>query len=175
MVRTRRATQSGPPRWLRRVLRAPAALYPLRLGWLLGHHVVLLEHRGHSTGRPARTALEVVHWDRAAREVLVVAGSGPGAEWYRNVLAHPLVRVTIGRERNVTGCAVPLSDDDARSALERYRSRHPRLARLATRALRLPVDARSPLPADVAERLPAVVIDLAPPRRHRSRGRSLAA
>ncbi|MGH9114059.1 MAG: nitroreductase/quinone reductase family protein, partial [Acidimicrobiales bacterium] len=96
--------------------------------------------------------LEVVHWDRATREVLVVAGSGPGAEWYRNVLAHPLVRVTIGRERNVTGCAIPLSHDDARSALERYRSRHPRLARL-----------------------PAVVIDLAPPRRHRARRRSLAA
>src|SRR5918994_3945782 len=174
MVRTRRATQPGPPRWLKRVLWAPAALYRLGLGWLFGHHVVLVEHRGHSTGRPARTALEVVHWDRTTRELLVVAGSGPSAEWYRNVLAHPLVRVSIGRERNVAGCAVPLSDDDARSALERYRSRHPGLARLATRVLRLPVDARSPLPADVAERLPAVVIDLAP-RRHRARRRSVAA
>jgi deazaflavin-dependent oxidoreductase (nitroreductase family) len=157
------------------MLRAPTALYRLGLGWLLGHHVVLLEHRGHSTGRLTRTALEVVHWDRTTREVLVVAGSGPGAEWYRNVLAHPLVRVSIGRERNVAGCAVPLSDDDARSVLERYRSRHPRVARLAARVLRLPVDAGSPLPADVAERLPAVVIDLAPPRRHRARRRSVAA
>jgi deazaflavin-dependent oxidoreductase (nitroreductase family) len=156
-------------------MRAPTALYRLGLGWLFGHHVVLLEHRGHSTGRLTRTALEVVHWDRTTREVLVVAGSGPGAEWYRNVLAHPLVRVSIGRERNVAGCAVPLSDDDARSVLERYRSRHPRVARLAARVLRLPVDAGSPLPADVAERLPAVVIDLAPPRRHRARRRSVAA
>jgi deazaflavin-dependent oxidoreductase (nitroreductase family) len=156
-------------------MRAPTALYRLGLGWLFGHHVVLLEHRGHSTGRLTRTALEVLHWDRTTREVLVVAGSGPGAEWYRNVLAHPLVRVSIGRERNVAGCAVPLSDDDARSVLERYRSRHPRVARLAARVLRLPVDAGSPLPADVAERLPAVVIDLAPPRRHRARRRSVAA
>jgi deazaflavin-dependent oxidoreductase (nitroreductase family) len=125
---------------------APWLAYRFGLGWLLGHRVVLLEHRGRTTGRPVRTVLHVVRWDPAARHVLIAVGSGPGTDWYRNVLAHPLVRVTIGRERNVLGCAVPLPDDEARSG-------------------------------------PAVMIDLAPPRRrshrshrsHRSQRRPLAA
>jgi deazaflavin-dependent oxidoreductase (nitroreductase family) len=146
-------------------LRSPRLAYGIGLGWLFGHRLVLLEHLGRTTGRPVRTPLEVVRWDAVARHVVVVAGSGRDAEWYRNVLAHPRVRVTIGRERNIVGCAVPLTDSDARSELERCRSRHPRLARLVARALRLPLDPRSPLPADVARLLPAVVIDLAPPRR----------
>ena len=125
---------------------APWLAYCFGLGWLLGHRVVLLEHRGRTTGRPVRTVLHVVRWDPATRHVLIAVGSGPGTDWYRNVLAHPLVRVTIGRERNVLGCAVPLPDDEALSG-------------------------------------PAVMIDLAPPRRrthrshrsHRSQRRPLAA
>ena len=109
-----------------------AIAYRLGLGWLLGHRMVLLEHRGRTTGRPVRTALGVVRWDSNTRQLFVVAGAGPGTDWYRNVLAHPLVRVTIGRERNVVGCAVPLADD-------------------------------------AGEPRPAVVIDLAPPRRRSQR------
>jgi deazaflavin-dependent oxidoreductase (nitroreductase family) len=152
---------------------APRLAYRLGLGWLFGHRVLLLEHRGRTTGRPVRTALQVVRWDAAARHVLVAAGSGPGTDWYRNVLAHPLVRVTIGRERNVLGCAVPLADDEARTELERARARRPRFAGRMARPLRhwFAGDAQ-PDP-----HRPAVVIDLAPPRRriHRSHRRPLAA
>jgi len=155
---------------------APRLAYRLGLGWLLGHRVVLLEHRGRTTGRPVRTALHVVRWDAAARHVLVAAGSGPGTDWYRNVLAHPLVRVTIGRERNVLGCAVPLPDDEARTELERARARRPGFAGRVARPLR-PWLARRSQPTPHS---PAVVIDLAPPRRrtprsHRLHRRPLAA
>ncbi|HZD75149.1 MAG TPA: nitroreductase family deazaflavin-dependent oxidoreductase [Actinomycetota bacterium] len=132
--------------------------YRLGLGWLLGHRVVLLEHRGRTTGRPISTALQVARWDPASRHVLVVAWSGPGTDWYRNVLAHPVVRVTIGRERHVLGCAVPLVDDEARSELERPRARRPWTARRVARLLHR----RSP--PGGGQRSPAVVIDLAPPR-----------
>jgi deazaflavin-dependent oxidoreductase (nitroreductase family) len=140
--------------------------YRLGLGWLLGHRVVLLEHRGRTTGRPVRTVLHVVRWDPAARHVLVAVAPGPGADWYRNVLAHPPVRVTIGRERNVPGCAVPLPDDEARSELERARARRPGFA---VRMVR-PLWARLGLDAGPATDGPAVMIDLAPARRrpHRS-------
>lgn len=155
---------------------APWLAYRLGLGWLLGHRVVLLEHRGRTTGRPVRTLLHVVRWDPASRHLLVAAGSGPATDWYRNVLAHPLVRVTIGRERNVLGCAVPLADDEARSELERARARRPNFAGRVPRSLR-PWFGRGSQPT---EHGPAVVIDLAPRRRrihrsHRSHRRPLAA
>jgi deazaflavin-dependent oxidoreductase (nitroreductase family) len=155
---------------------APWLAYRLGLGWPLGHRVVLLEHRGRTTGRPVRTALRVVRWDPASRHLLVTAGSGPGTDWYRNVLAHPLVRVTIGRERNVLGCAVPLADDEAGSELERARARRPGFARRVMRVLPA-LSGRGSRPSG---RGPAVVIDLAPPRRrtphaHRSARRRLAA
>jgi deazaflavin-dependent oxidoreductase (nitroreductase family) len=143
---------------------APRIAYRLGLGWLLGHRVVLLEHRGRTTGRPINTALEVARWDPAARHVLVVAGSGPATDWYRNVLAHPVVRVTIGWERNVLGCAVALVDDEVRSELERARSRRPwTVGRIS--GLR---HGRRP-PAGGPDRPTAVVIDLAPPRRRAHR------
>lgn len=158
--------------------------YRLRLGWLFGHRVVLLEHRGRTTGRPIRTALGVVRWDPATRHLLVVARSGPDTDWYRNVLAHPLVRVAIGRERNVPGSAVPLADDEVRSELERVRARRPgvtgRVGRLRPRPWARVTRCGRPRPS---ERLVAVVIDLAPPRRRahwparspRSQRRPLAA
>jgi deazaflavin-dependent oxidoreductase (nitroreductase family) len=155
---------------------APWLAYRLGFGWPLGHRVVLLEHRGRTTGRPVRTVLHVVRWDPASRHVLVAVGSGPSTDWYRNVLAHPLVRVTIGRERNVLGCAVPLPDDEARSELERARARRPGFARRMVRALW----ARFGRGAGPAPDGPAVMFDLAPPRRrihrsHRSQRRPLAA
>ncbi|MGH9230685.1 MAG: nitroreductase family deazaflavin-dependent oxidoreductase [Acidimicrobiales bacterium] len=155
---------------------APWLAYRLGLGWLLGHRVVLLEHRGRTTGRPVWTALRVVRWNPASRHLVVAAGPGPGTDWYRNVLAHPLVRVTIGRERNVLGCAVPLVDGEARTELERARARRPGVAgRLARPLLSRLARGSRPDP-----RVPAVVIDLAPPRRralrpHRSQRRPLAA
>jgi deazaflavin-dependent oxidoreductase (nitroreductase family) len=155
---------------------APWLAYRLGLGWPLGHRVVLLEHRGRTTGRPVRTALRVVSWDGASRHLLVAAGSGPGTDWYRNVLAHPLVRVTIGRERNVLGSAVPLADDEARSELERARARRPGFATRVMGALPA-LSGRASRPSDHG---PAVIIDLAPPRRrtnhpHRSARHRLAA
>ncbi|HKA84180.1 MAG TPA: nitroreductase family deazaflavin-dependent oxidoreductase [Acidimicrobiales bacterium] len=155
---------------------APWLAYRFGLGWPLGHRVVLLEHRGRTTGRPVRTALRVVRWDPASRHLLVAASSGPGTDWYRNVLAHPLVRVTIGRERNVLGCAVPLADDEARTELERARARRPGFATRVMRAL----PALSDRSSRRGQHGPTVVIDLAPPRRRtrppdRSARRRLAA
>jgi deazaflavin-dependent oxidoreductase (nitroreductase family) len=155
---------------------APWLAYRLGLGWLFGHRVVLLEHRGRTTGRPVRTVLHVVRWDPATRHVLVAVRPGPSTDWYRNVLAHPPVRVTIGRERNVPGSAVPLPDDEARSELERARARRPGFPGRVVR----PLWARLGLDPGRAPDCPAVMIDLAPPRRRahrsaRSQRRPLAA
>jgi deazaflavin-dependent oxidoreductase (nitroreductase family) len=81
------------------VARAPVALYHARLGWLLGHRLLLLVHRGRRTHRLHRTVLEVVAWHEADQEAVVVSGLGPDSQWYRNVLAAEAVEIRIARRR----------------------------------------------------------------------------
>jgi deazaflavin-dependent oxidoreductase (nitroreductase family) len=101
-----RGDRTRPRRVLRRFLRsriarAPTALYEARLGWLLGHRFLLLVHRGRRTHVPHRTVLEVVAWRHAGREAVVVSGLGPGAQWYKNILAGEAIEIQIGRDRFV--------------------------------------------------------------------------
>ena len=81
------------------LFRAPVWLYRLGFGWLLGHRALLLVHRGRTSGRRYATVLEVVHYDPATRESVVVSGLGTRADWYRNVVAGQAVEVRTARER----------------------------------------------------------------------------
>jgi deazaflavin-dependent oxidoreductase (nitroreductase family) len=87
------------PRWLTRLLAAPAYVYDCDAGWLLGRRFVRLTHVGRRSGRVYRTMLEVVGEEPAAGEVFVMAGLGRSAEWYRNVVAGHAVEIAIARER----------------------------------------------------------------------------
>ena len=84
---------------LTRLLRAPARLYDWRLGWILGRRFLRLTHLGRRTGRKYQTVLEVVGENRGRDEVIVIAGLGHSAQWYRNVLAGKATEVAICRER----------------------------------------------------------------------------
>jgi deazaflavin-dependent oxidoreductase (nitroreductase family) len=75
-----------PSSLVRRALRVPALLYGIGAGRLLGHRFLLLTHRGRRSGRIYRTILEVVGWDGARNEAVVMSGFGPRAAWYLNVL-----------------------------------------------------------------------------------------
>jgi deazaflavin-dependent oxidoreductase (nitroreductase family) len=143
----------------RRLARAPIPLLRHGFGWLTGGGLVLLEHRGRSSGLLRQVVLEVV--GRDPEHVRVVSGYGAAAQWYRNVLAEPRVRVWIGRHRAVPGVAVSLPAERAWSVLEDYRARHPRAARALGRTLDIAELARGgQLPADIAERLPVVEVEL---------------
>jgi deazaflavin-dependent oxidoreductase (nitroreductase family) len=83
-------------RWL---LRAPGLLYDRHAGWLLGHRFLRLTHLGRRSGRRHRTVLEVVGTGQAPGEVVVVAGWGRSADWFRNLQAGGGVEVAIGRRR----------------------------------------------------------------------------
>ncbi|HEX3792911.1 MAG TPA: nitroreductase/quinone reductase family protein, partial [Acidimicrobiales bacterium] len=80
-------------RWL---LRAPARLYDWNLGWLLGHRFVRLTHVGRRSGRRYHTMLEVIGTGSERNEVIVVAGLGSSADWYRNIQVHSAVEIAIG-------------------------------------------------------------------------------
>lgn len=90
----------GPPGpVIRLLLRAPARLYDHDLGWLLGKRFLCLTHVGRKSGRRYRTVLEVIGTKPAAGEVMVIAGMGPSADWYRNIQANPAIEVVVGRSR----------------------------------------------------------------------------
>ncbi len=103
----------------------PIALYRARLGWLLGHRFLLLTHQGRKTGRLRRTVLEVISYDPATRESVVLSAYGDRSDWYRNIQAHPAVEVQSGWSRYAPEVR-PLGPDERLVALQiaerRYRS-----------------------------------------------------
>ena len=84
----------GIYRWL---ANAPRWFYRLGLGWVLGHRVVQITHRGRKSGQIRRTILEVLHYDPQTREVLVVSGWEGKTDWYRNIECEPALEVRVGR------------------------------------------------------------------------------
>lgn len=84
---------------LRRLFRAPTALYDHNLGWLFGHRILRLTHTGRRSGRSYRTLLEVIGIDHTNGEVYVLVGFGTSSDWYRNIQARPATEVVLGRER----------------------------------------------------------------------------
>ncbi len=83
----------GIYRWL---ANAPRWFYRLGLGWLLGHRMVQITHRGQKSGLIRQTILEVLHYDRQTHEVLVVSGWEGKTDWYRNIQHEPALEVRIG-------------------------------------------------------------------------------
>lgn len=129
-------TGSGPAsdwlvRWGERILttrwmvRAPIWLFRAGLGFLFGGRLLLLEHIGRTSGLTRYVALEVVA--RPSRDSFVVAsGFGEKAQWYRNVMAHPRVRVRWSSRAAATAVARRLGADEARVILRAYAEEHPR-------------------------------------------------
>ena len=109
-------------RWF---VRAPIYLYKLRLGALFGHRMLLLEHIGRKTGARRYAVLEVVDHPRTD-EYVIVSGFGEQSQWYRNVVANPHVRVSVGLRRNVPALAATMTREAAGETLDRYAERHPR-------------------------------------------------
>lgn len=109
-------------RWL---VRAPIWLYRIRAGALLGGRVLMLEHIGRTSGARRYVVLEIV--DRPSPEHIVVAsGFGTKAQWYRNILADPHVRVWLGSRRPTAAIAHVLDQPRVDQVLADYRARHPK-------------------------------------------------
>jgi deazaflavin-dependent oxidoreductase (nitroreductase family) len=109
-------------------VRAPIQLYRFRLGGLLGKRFLLLEHVGRSSGLIRQAVLEVVD-DAQADGPVIVSGLGESSQWFKNVSVEPDVWITRGTTRS-PATAVRIGDDEARSVFERYRTNHPRAAKV---------------------------------------------
>lgn len=143
----RRRTQ-GPI--TRRLARLPILVYRLGLGRLLGNRFVMVEHLGRRSGLVRRTVLEVI--GRGVDTLDVPVAWGRGSDWFRNVTAHPRVRVSSGRLRGVPATAEVLDPAAAAEVFRRYASEHPRAARILAKTFRLPFHD----PRAVAEQVPVV-------------------
>lgn len=111
-----------PPDGLFRFLfRIPIHLYRLRLGWLFGSRLLLLNHIGRISGRPRQAILEVVEHDRDS--YIVASGWGPTAAWYRNILHRSDVTIQVGTQ-TMPVTAMPLSKEEGAQVFGRYGSRH---------------------------------------------------
>ncbi|HEU0041340.1 MAG TPA: nitroreductase family deazaflavin-dependent oxidoreductase [Jiangellaceae bacterium] len=142
----------------RRLYRAPIPLFRVGLGWIIGPRLVLVEHRGRSTGLDRYVVLEVA--SRAPGRIVVVSGFGSDSQWFRNIQASPSVRIWFATLRGVPALAHVLPLDAARAELERYRRDHPHAAKALGRMFQLPVfeSETEPLPPEIGVRLPVVEI-----------------
>jgi deazaflavin-dependent oxidoreductase (nitroreductase family) len=125
--------------WL---FKAPLLIYRANLGWLFGHRLARLTHRGRRSGRIRRTVVEVVRYDPRTREIVVAAGWGGHTDWYRNIQDSPALEVRTGTTAYRPEHRL-LTTDELVCEVDGYVRRHPWVARwVFPRLLGLPTDAR---------------------------------
>ena len=109
----------------RSLVRAPIWLYRARLGFVFGSRILMLEHVGRKSGAKRYVVLEVLGHPAPDRYV-VASGFGEHAQWFRNLMANPRVRVSVAGHgpRAATARRLPAAEADA--VLADYVSRHPR-------------------------------------------------
>jgi len=117
-----------PTGMFRRILRIPVYLYRWKLGFLLGDRFVLLTHRGRTSGRVFETPVEVVQHDHATHEYVVCSGTGPRADWFRNLQAEPVLQIQVRSRRWVPSQRF-LDSVEAAQRFAGYEHDHPRTAR----------------------------------------------
>jgi deazaflavin-dependent oxidoreductase (nitroreductase family) len=126
------ATEPGSSRKKPTVLakwfyKSPKWLYRARLGFVFGSRFLLLEHTGRTSGNVYQTPLEVAHYDQEHDEYVVTSGTGPRADWYRNIQADPAVAVWLGSHR-YPATARFLTTEQAVEVMKVYEEKHPKTA-----------------------------------------------
>ncbi|HEX5493979.1 MAG TPA: nitroreductase family deazaflavin-dependent oxidoreductase [Mycobacteriales bacterium] len=159
----RTVRRPDPPTGVRRMLfRLPIQAYRMGLGGLFGRRFLLLHHVGRVSGAPRRVVLEVVEHDPAEGWYVVASGFGTGADWYRNVLAHPEVSIQVGR-RTMPARAERLTPDDGGEFMARYAPRHRRIAVRLVRFMGFQVDGSVDDYREVGRAIPFVRLVPQPP------------
>ena len=125
----------GPPSGLvRLLLRLPVPLYMAGLGWLFGHRLLMLEHRGRRSHDLHRSVVEVIAYDHRTRESIVAAGWGTATQWYRNIQVQSAVEVHTSAQQFVPAQRF-LGEDEAHDVLDDYVMAHRFAARFVLRWL----------------------------------------
>lgn len=146
--------QGSPKGWKRALYRAPILLYRLRLGFLFGKRLIMLEHTGRRSGRLRRAVIEVVVNDPDA--VYIAAAWGEKSQWYANVRVNPTVTFFLGAQKHA-GTASEVTRSQAEDLMSRYAAAHPvALDKLAAFILDDPADTPEAQAHQIAENVPFV-------------------
>lgn len=117
-----RVPSSLARRAARRLLRLPVLLYRWRLGFLLGHRFLLVEHVGRRSGHHYRTVVEVIG-HQPPGTWYVMSGFGRTADWYRNVATAGSARIRLGRT-TFTATTCTTEPAEAAAVLAEYEHRN---------------------------------------------------
>jgi deazaflavin-dependent oxidoreductase (nitroreductase family) len=98
----------------------------------------LLIHQGRNSGLLRETVLEVIRYDSATKESIVLSGWGEKADWYRNVKVTPAVEVRTGGERYVPEQRF-LAPEENHAVIAGYERRHPLAFRVFAKAFGYPL------------------------------------
>ena len=111
------------PRYFWRLIQlGPRVAYALGLGPLIGGSVLLLTTRGRKTGRPLVTPLV---YEIRGETVVVASARGSSADWLRNILAEPKVRVRVGRHQFDATAEVTIDPEQIADYLQCQIDRNP--------------------------------------------------
>lgn len=149
-----------PTGWFKRILHAPVWLFRARLGFLLGMRIVMLEHRGRRTGKLRQTPLEVVHRD--GNTFILCSGTGPKADWYRNIRAAPASALWVGSRRHAVEQRF-LDDSEAATTFARYEQAHPKAAARLTGLMGVSHDGTHESRMEMVAKIPMVEMRLRSP------------
>ncbi len=123
-------------------MRSPIPLFRLRLGWLLGRRLLLLETIGRKSGARRFTVLEISLRDPPDTWYLA-SGWGPSSDWLQNLSTHPSATITIG-VRRIQCMAELLDPDESAAMMLRYSREHPHLALTLAKAVGWDIDDHTP-------------------------------
>ena len=149
-------TERKPTGTLRVLLRLPIWFYRARLGWLFGHRLVYIAHRGRRSGARHEVVAEVVRFDRTVPEITVIAAWGGTPDWYRNLRAAPAIEVCSGRDRWIAPEQRFPGQDEILALLHDYESAHPKAFRRLAPRLGFPAERDDPAWPEVAASVHAV-------------------
>lgn len=111
------------PRFFWRLIHlGPRIAYALGLGPVVGRFVLLLTTVGRKTGQRRVTPLT---FQQVGGTILVASARGPSADWYRNILANPLVRVRVGNREFQGTAHTTANPEEIADYLEHQLARNP--------------------------------------------------
>lgn len=116
------------PKFLWRLMMVgPKTLYRLGLGGVIGKRVLLLTTTGRVSGLPRVTPLQ---YEAFQGSYLIGSARGLKADWVKNILKEPRVRVQVGQNQ-IMGLGKVISDPNlVANFIEDRFARHPKFIRL---------------------------------------------
>jgi len=126
----------------------------------MGNRFVMIEHLGRNSGHLYRTVLEVAGIYPDTDEWIVTSGTGPRADWYRNLQAGTLQAVWIGSKR--CGATVRFLDaEEAGSVFHDYESAHRKTAAKLMKSMGVSYDGTDEGRVEMMRSIPMVSFTLA--------------